>query len=127
MSNLNRLALALSLAALPLAAQGKRPTPHESAPVEAPKKTSVMVAVLVKDEKGNPLENVIISVDDQEAMILTRGETDGGGNARLAIIHSGEAYVRATKPGLRPEQKKITVTPTDKPIEIVFVMKKTMP
>lgn len=126
MSNINCLALALSLAVLPLAAQGAPPKPQESAPAEAPKKASVMIAVLVKDEKGNPLGDVVISVDDHEAMILTRGETDGGGNARLAVIHGGDAYVRATKPGLVPAQKKIVIAPTDKPIEVVFVMKKAM-
>jgi hypothetical protein len=123
MSNFNRLALALSLAVLPLAAQGVPTRPQEEAP-ETPKKVSALVSVYIKDDKGAPIEDVAVTVDDHEAMILTRGETDAAGNARLVVIHAGDAWVRILKPGYTPDQKKITVTAGPKPIEVSFVMKK---
>jgi len=125
MSNFNRLGLVLSLAILPLGAQSAPQRPKEEAP-ETPKKASVLVSVYVKSEKGAPIEDVAVTVDDHEAMILTRGETDSAGNARLVVIHGGEAWVRILKPGHTPDQRKIVIAPTDKPIEVVFVMKKAM-
>ncbi len=117
------LSCALLLAApIALHAQGAQEPPKE-APAEKPKHESYLVVVTVVDEHKEPLSDVTITLDDREAIIVTRGETDGTGQARLVSLQSGDYFVRTYKVGYAPAQAEVKLD-KENHVEVKLQLKK---